>query len=180
MVGHRTQRRQQVTHLFFQPLLLPVAVVAEQVPPQAQVDQVAAVEPTIRQILAAQAIHQLPHPVKAMRAAQTMAIQAAVVVAQVLWAAQVEPVTHRVVLAASAVKAVSQALPHTIVVVGAGQALVASLAARLVWVAWAAAAMQAKHRAVWQVQPVRPTPEVVVAQQVQARQPTEVPVEVVW
>jgi hypothetical protein len=49
----------------------------------------------------------------------------------------------------------------------------------MVWVAWAVAAMQVKHQAVWQVQPVLPTPGEVVAQQVQARQPTEVPVEVV-
>jgi hypothetical protein len=83
------------------------------------------VEPTMAQILEAQVILRLPHLARAITAVQTMAIQAVVVVAQVLWAAQAEPVTHRVVSAASAVKAASQALPHTMQAAVAGQVQVA-------------------------------------------------------
>jgi hypothetical protein len=43
-------------------------------------------------------ILRLPHLVRAITVEQTMAIQAVVEVAQVLWAAQVAPVTHKVVL----------------------------------------------------------------------------------
>jgi len=43
-------------------------------------------------------ILQLPHLAKAITVEQTMAIQAVVEVALVLWAAQVAPVTRRVVL----------------------------------------------------------------------------------